>query len=331
VFADIDGDGRREVLGVAWDRNVASDGLYAVALDRDSLAVRWRAGPFPGVWPPGSRELHHLVAHGDRVVVTDARGGVHVLAASTGKALLERQLPRAIESACNAEDGSPRVFLADDDYWQPGYPGDTGASLFPWEINAKARMLFDPVTGRTGPAPFGLGCPRQPSYCSENPRALPAFADRCRGLYSELDRVPRSNPAFTPHESWHAGDDHIAVGKLASGGAALRGWSPRENVARWTRPIDPIHPPTTSSPALSGIGDGSFAHVYVDEPGWLILSVFALQTGALRFAETVPGSAVGSELHSVNVDQGDVFVGVDDELFVFDAKDGHMRKRIDTL
>ena len=332
VFADIDGDGKREILGLAWDRDAAADGLYALAIDRATLGVRWRAGPYPGVWPPPSTDLHHLVAFGDRVVVTDARGGVHVLAAATGAVLLERRLHRAIESACNAEDGSPRVFFADDSYWAPSFPGDTGASLFPWEINASARMLFDPVTGKTGAAPHGLGCQLQPTYCTQNPRALPAFADRCRDLY-ETKRMPQSNPSFTAHESWRAGDDRVALGKLASGEPALRGWSPRESSVRWTRMLEPSgwRAVPTEGRSLSGIGDGTFAHVFTTHERRLVLSAFDVRTGALRFWGTLAGSGVGSELRSVNVDQGDVFVGLDEDLLVFDAKDGHLRKRLAAL
>jgi PQQ-like domain len=330
VFADIDGDGKREILGLAWDRAIASDGLYAVAIDRASLELRWRAGPYPGVWPPASVDLHHLVAIGDRVVVTDARGGVHVLAAATGKVLLERQLRRAVESACNSEDGAPRVFFADDSYWTPSYPGDTGASLFPWEINAGARMLFDPVTGKTGPAPRGLGCQHQPTYCTHYTGAVPAFANRCRDLY-ETKRIPQGSPAFSPQESWRDGDDRVALGKLESGESAARGWSAkageRGGVPRWTTSLVSLTWPAMNGSSLSGIGDGAFAHVYTTQHDRLLLSVRDVRTGAPRFWVGLP-SGVGSELRSVNVDQGDVFVGVDDDLLVYDAKDGHLRKRL---
>jgi hypothetical protein len=330
VFADVDGDGTREILGLAWDRDLATDGLYAVAIDRATLDVRWRAGPYPGVWPPASVDLHHLVAIGDRVVVTDARAGVHVLAAATGKVLLERRLRRAIESACNAEDGAPRVFFADDTYWRPTYPGDTGSSLFPWEINANARMLFDPITGKTGPAPLGMGCSMEPSYCTENPRALPSFADRCRDLH-EMDHMPRSDPSFFPNESWRSGDDRVALGKLENRAIALRGWSPREKAARWTTRLGGDSEP---GPALSGIGDGAFAHVYAPLGRLgrgLVLALFDVKSGVLRSETALPDSGRDSDLRSVNVDQGDVFVGLDDDLLVFDAKDGHLRKRLEAL
>jgi hypothetical protein len=266
---------------------------------------------------------------GDRVIVTDARGGVHVLAAASGKVLLERQQRRAIESACPAEDGARRIFFANDSYWRPGYPGDTGSSLFPWEINANARMLFDPITGKTGPAPLGLGCPQQPTYCTGNPRALAAFADRCRELY-EMDHMPRSSPSFAPHESWRSGDDRVALGTLDSGAPALRGWGPREEVARWTEPLG-RRAPHAPGQALSGIGDGAFAHVYTTLGPQLALAVFDVRSGSLRSETAVRGSGVGSVLHSVNVDQGDVFVGLDDELLVFDAENGTLRKRLSAL
>jgi hypothetical protein len=312
------------------DVGTAGDGLFAIALDRTSLGVRWRAGPYPGVSPPASVELHHLVAFGDRVVVTDARGGVHVLAAASGKVLFQRKLRRAIESACNSEDGAPRLFFADDAYWRPSYPGDTGASLFPWEINASARMLFDPMTGKTGPAPSGLGCPMQPTYCTKNPRALPAFADRCRDL-DDKDLMPKSNPVFVADESWRSGDDRVAIGKLDGGEKYLRGWRPREEAARWTTLLE-THPlPGELRASLSGIGDGAFAHVETGEERRLVLSVFDVESGARRFELTLAGSGVGSELRSVSVDQGDVFIGLEDELLVYDAKDGHLRKRLEAL
>ncbi len=257
-FRDVDGDGKNEIFGVAWDRQVDTDGLYAVAIDRKDLALRWRAGPFPGVWPPGNVELHHLVVLGDRVVVTDARGGVHVLAAEDGKALFERTLGHAVESACASEDGAPRIFLATADYWRPGFPGDTGAGYFPWERNEEARMLFDPATGKTSPAPHALGCPHQPTYCSHNPRALPALVDRCRDLYEKLPEWIGKDLASS--ESWRSGDDRVTVG--LGGARRLVGWSKKERRIRWEASLVEDRGYAGESPSLSAIGDGAFAHVY---------------------------------------------------------------------
>jgi hypothetical protein len=328
AFADVDAD-TREVLGLAWDRRVDADGLYAVALDRETLGLRWKAGPFAGVWPPGTVELHHLVVFRDRVIVTDARGGVHVLSARTGEVLLERTLSRAIESACVSEDGAPRLFFANDSYWRPSYPGDTGSGYFPWELNAAARMSFDPMTGKTGAAPRGLGCPLQPTYCSHYAHARPDLVDRCRDLY-EAKEMPSFDPEFSAHEVWRSGDDRVTVGSSGQT-PALVGWTKKDKKLRWH--VAPISLGSYDSqrPSLSGIGDVYFAHLYRDLQNRLALAVFDLPTGTRHFDTEVPGSGVGSEIVSVTVDGADVFVGVDDELLVFDARSGDLRKRIDSL
>jgi hypothetical protein len=79
---DVDGDGARDIVGLAWRHGQDALPLHVVVIDRKTYAVRWRAGPFPAAWRDAAVRLEILSG---RIVVSDGAGMSHVLDPRSGE------------------------------------------------------------------------------------------------------------------------------------------------------------------------------------------------------------------------------------------------------
>jgi hypothetical protein len=85
ALVDLDGDGVKDIIALAWLHGQDALPLYVVAFDRKTYAVRWRSGPYPAAWRD---EAVHLDVSGSAIVVTDGSLTSHVLDRQTGAVLM---------------------------------------------------------------------------------------------------------------------------------------------------------------------------------------------------------------------------------------------------
>lgn len=103
ALVDIDGDGAKDLVALAWRHGQDALPLHVVAFDRKTFAVRWRAGPYPSAW---RSSLVRLDITAPSVQVRDGRGTVHVLDLKTGRELSARaDEPGGVRETNANEDG----------------------------------------------------------------------------------------------------------------------------------------------------------------------------------------------------------------------------------
>lgn len=318
-------DGKREIVGLASRSATEADGVYVVAFDRESLRVKWRAGPYVGGRARDGTEAYHLAVLGERAVITDARGVVHMLDVRTGDERASRTLANAPSAMCIAGKGAAaRLILPLDDGWRARSPKDTtGAALFPWELN-KATLALDPVTGHTSPAP-------QYAVCAADQYCMWKQVDGCRDL-EQRKIAPSANLPVRVQEVWNAGDDRVSLGGkngIEDSPPAAIGWTAATRAVQWEALlVTPEHPRKAKTVSRAAIDTNSFFFLYTTEAGPSRLVALATRTGERRFDMELPGSAIGTRVHEVIPGGDDVFVSMNEELVVFDARLGRLRGRL---
>lgn len=114
ALLDVDGDGAKDLVGLAWRHGQDARPLHVVVIDRKTYAVKWRAGAYPAAWRDPSVELE---VSGAGIVVTDGAGMSHLLDRRTGAelgaptpskvALAQRTSPKEDPNGCSADGSYP--------------------------------------------------------------------------------------------------------------------------------------------------------------------------------------------------------------------------------
>jgi hypothetical protein len=290
--------------------------LHVVALDRDTLAVRWHAGPYPAHW--NSDRVHLLVAK-DRVVVSDSRNNLHVIDVHTGKESLP---PTAFEGgaqfACPVPDGTARVLL------NAGNDSDT-------------TMVMDVATRAITKAPKGLPCGLmnyRDRACVAGSPATPCELPADKRLDAKANARPGIK-GFWSTEVLAANEDRVAIGYINDGdktGGMAFGFDAKTRTILWESRLvpegdSPDHRRMTGLAPLNILADGRLLFLYqsAEGVGPYRLVGRSAKTGELLYKVDVPGSAEGSVMSSLSVDGSEVFVIMNQALHVFDAKTGGVK------
>jgi len=329
VFVDIDAlgeDPKKEIIGLAWDSRNDETALNVVAFDRDTFAVRWHAGPYPGQW---SSDFVHLVVVANRVVVTDSRSNVHLLDLRTGKdAMPAIHLPGGPEYLCEVRDGSPRVLL------NPRTGADTTRAL-------------DVTTGVITTAPKSLECGlmhNRDRSCAPGLgagiAAVPCELPSDKGLDARASKRPGMKGFWSTHVL-AAQEERVVLGYVdgdnpgGSGGRAL-GIDPKTRAILWSTPLMPeSDKPNTRRvrglAPLTVLDEGRLLHLYQSAEGigayWLVGR--DAKTGQLLYRVNVPKSAEASFMSSLSIDGDQAFVIMNQTLHVFDVGTGAVKKSLD--
>jgi hypothetical protein len=318
AFVDIDDapDGKKEILGLAWRAGSDEAALHLVALDRDTLAVRWHAGPYPAHW--NSDRVHLLVAK-DRAVVTDSRNNLHVIDLRTGKeSLPPTTFEGGAQYACPVLDGTARVLL------NAGHDSDT-------------TMVMDVGTRAITKAPKGLSCGlmnHRDRACVAGSTATPCELPADKSIDAKANARPGIK-GFWSSEVLAANEDRVAIGYVNDGakaGGMAFGFDAKTKKILWGSRLvpegdSPDHRQMTGLAPLSILADGRLLFLYqsAEDAGPFRLVGRAGTTGELLYKVDVPGSAEGSFMSSLSVDGSEVFVIMNQTLHVFDAKTGAVK------
>ncbi len=319
----VDVDGTTLLVGLLWRQGERGRGLHAAAFDRKTLKPRWVAGPFPSAWSTSASDRHTFVVSGQSLVLSDAAGTVRVLDVLTGKETGTGPLRRGVTGACIAEDGSQAVMLGFGAYADPvNVPVS-----FPWELDAARAFFLDPKSRHVSPAPI----PPRP-YCTPAPYCSPERRDGCQRLVAQ-PRLPaplRSGAEWTPGPVLAYGDRTIAVSGLLT--PLLVGWRGDDAGSQWERELP--HPDfearrTTHARTHSAMSKESFYHLYPTTRGPWRLAAVDVSTGSVQVDRDLAGSRMASTLLFVTEHAGDLFVRMDDELLVLEARTGRVRGRLE--
>jgi outer membrane protein assembly factor BamB len=318
-------DGTRQIVGLAWDRERESDGLYVVAFDHDTLREAWRNGPYPAFRAREGQDTFHLTVVGERAVLTDARGTMHVLDVRTGEERATRMLANAPYAMCVAGKGaSAHAIVALDGGWRARSPSDNaGKSLFAWERN-KTTLALSPMTSHLSPAPAYEVCETD-HYCMWNE------VDGCRDI-AQREKAPRLSLEVSVNEVWNAGDDRVSLGEMGrfdDAPAAAVGWTASTRAVKWEAVlVTPEHKRRADGVSHAAIDAKTFFFLYVTAVGPSRLVALDTKTGTRRFDREIPGSAIGTRIHDLVAAGNDAFVSMNDELVVIDGSTGRVRGRL---
>jgi hypothetical protein len=313
-FADIDGDGVSEIVGLAWENGHDAAPLHVVALDRKTYKMRWHAGPYPSQY---ASPLTHLVMVDARAVLIDSQGAIRVIDATNGREATKLTFPRGpVQEVCRVNDGSEKLLLNDGKNWY-----DTQV------------QLLDLTTGMIGPNASSAACGfgHEDAPC-DSTASKPCVASSNSGVVT-----PKRGIAIAVSGDVLAhGDDRLTVtnntvaDECRATGVA---WSTRTRAKSWEQPL--MAPGDTphkhSGCGVTAMGNGRVVHVYQTSGGPFRLVARAASSGAVLFANDLPDSGEGTLVSSVSLDGEEVFVVMNQSLRVFNAASGVATQTVSTL
>jgi hypothetical protein len=109
-LVDVDGDGVLDIVATLVGKN--DHELRVRAIDGETFKTLWTAGPYPGTSAAPTTAALSMVVVGDRVVVADAGGTIHVLARANGAELTTYAIPLGGET-CFAPNAGVQVGASD--------------------------------------------------------------------------------------------------------------------------------------------------------------------------------------------------------------------------
>lgn len=82
ILMDVNGDGQKDLVGLAWDPRNDEHALHAVAFDGRTFRMLWHSEGISTQWMSAQTGIRR---DGDRLVVTDSRNELRLIDARTGK------------------------------------------------------------------------------------------------------------------------------------------------------------------------------------------------------------------------------------------------------
>lgn len=303
TLVDVNGDGRPDVVGLAWRTGHDEAAVHAVALDGDTLDLLWASTPFPSQW---QSERTHLQVTGGHVVVSDSRETLHVLDLATGLETRTTHYPLGPRDVCPLD--AKHVLVRSG-----------------WE--EKSLESFDVTTGALEPPPKGAHCwyraqeacaPKQSTACVGEDRTFPHAAGE----------------ELVGGTTWHEGDDRVSLASRIDGKRSVEhlvGWSATEpKKARWeaplVRPGDTAHASRTYFAVQGGNAFGLYQ--LSTDTGPFQLVARDVKSGELAWKAALPSAAEGTYVSSMTAKEGRVYVVANSNLVVFDGKTGALVKTV---
>lgn len=302
--ADVDGDGKKELIGLFWGGST-QEPLWVAALDPDTFVPKWANGPYRAQWS-GTRT--HLAVVGKTVLVSDSQETLHVLSLADGKEVAQQTLAGGITQMCPAMDMPAKVRLRVGD----GYPADL--------------RLFDPETRSIDKAKNDLPCGG----------AVPACDDRNQDVCEGRGRgeiVPPTERYESFVHVFGSGERRVATTYDRDGAEMpIIGWKRGAKALDW-RSADLV---VTGDARHFGmvrnkVGHGRIATLYQLKSGSFRVVVRDMETGKELGKAIVPRSTEGSYLDAFGVDGDDVFIAMDQKLIVYDARDASLRRDLEMV
>jgi hypothetical protein len=276
-LSDVDGDGVPDLITTFVGRN---DGhLRVMAIDGATFKTLWTAGPFTGASAAPGSAGPHLVVIGDRVVVADATGTLHVLARANGVELTTYVIPLGGET-CFAPNAGVQVGQSDA---QGAFRvGNVKASAT--EVLATSRQkgeskIIDVVSGGVRAAP-------EQSWCFVTEIGTPGGgcarddSDDCARYTDPPMRVPDFNAYMT----WYEGKHRVFVGN--GGSSVALGWTMGAATTSWR------HGLAAEGEEIQGytkntIGQGSFVTAYENDRGKGRVIARSVESGEVAWQSTL--------------------------------------------
>jgi len=306
TLVDVNGDGRPDVVGLAWRTGHDEAAVHAIALDGDTLDLLWASEAFPSQW---QSERTHLEVTGANVVVSDSRETLHVLDLASGRETRSTHYPSGPRDVCPLD--------ADHVLVRSG-----------WE--EASLQSFDVRTGALAAPPKGAQCWfRSHEVCATKE------ATACVG--DERSVPPVAGVELGGGTTWRDGDERVTLATRVDGKRRLEhlvGWSAKEpKKARWetafVRAGDETHESRTYFAVQGGVAYALYQ--LRTEAGLFRLVARDAKTGATTWTATVPAAAEGTHVSSMTAKEGRVYVVANSNLVVFDGKTGALIKSVSWL
>lgn len=303
TIVDVNGDGRPDVVGLAWRSGHDEAALHAVALDGESFELLWSSAPLPSQW---QSERAHLQVVGAHVVVSDSRETLHVLDLATGVEARKAHYPSGPRDVCPLD--AKHVLVRSS-----------------WE-DTSLRSL-DVTTGELEAPPKGADCryptrdacaPKQTSACVGDDQAIPHAAGE----------------ELLGGTTWREGDDRVSLTSRVEGKRSVEhlvGWSagaPKR--ARWEAPLVPAGVTAHASRTYFTVQGGRAFGLYQlsTETGPFQLLARDAKSGEIAWKAEVPSAAEGTYVSSMTAREGRVYIVANSNLVVFDGKTGTLIKNV---
>jgi hypothetical protein len=303
ILADLNGDGREDIVGLRWNSAHEEAALVVAANDGATLAPLWQSDPLPCQWAnPRTR----LRSSGDRLFLTDSEGLLRVYEAKTGALLSSTETPAGTQLACSDEGSSePRAWLA----------------RYPAEHGAPAGFLVD-ATGALTPANEPPWCNR---WMGKHGPCAGAGRGVCRG-YHYGDRAVASH--FAESYALEEGGTGVALGSRDDLGARadeLVGYDPASRKVRWREPVARDHAPHSMPRVELELFGGQAFTLYQTQGGPWELAARDATTGAPTWSTFPPRAVEGTNFESLTVTGQGIYLGLSNRLEVFDPATGASR------
>ncbi len=328
-FLDVDSDQKPELIGLAWDRAVEErgQGLHVVALDAKTLRPKWTSAAYFGHRARGPEVVEHLVVMPAGVILSDARGFVHVLDPATGVLRKDVALGFPVDAACPAPDGSPRALVAREGIPWRESPGPL-IGLMSHEIARLQNVLIDATTGKATPASIHTFCDWS-EYCGRHEEGP------CRALSEDVDAPPKLDLEVAGYSVFRDGDARFGVGTVnltATGDDAV---PQRYVAAQWSATTRQIAWKTALS--MRGglnlvdvtVGAGVFVTLDQGPAGPGHLRALDARTGAVRFERELDHAGIGTQVNAMFAHDESIYIAREGRLDRYDASTGALGARSD--
>lgn len=303
--ADVDGDGKKELVGLFWSGTSQQEPLWVAALDPVTFEPKWATGPYRAQWA-GTRT--HLALAGEFVLLSDSQETLHVLALADGKELSHESLPGGVTQMCPSLEGANHVRVR------------VGDGIAPADVR-----IFDVKSRALTKARDDLPCGGFVPTCDDRNQ------DVCEGRgRGELPPPAERTDAFGT--IFGSGERRVAIGYDRDGALPMIGWRRGAKSLDW-RSADVVLTGDVRhfGAVRNKVGHGRLASLYQLKSGPFRLVVRDMETGKELGKAMVPRSMEGSYLDAFGVDGDDVIVAIDQALVVFDARDGSLRRDLETV
>lgn len=294
VIRDVDGDGVEDVIGRV---RFIDDGdvIRVFAFSGRDQRVLWRSPPY-GTWGESGYQHIRVTLVGDRLLVTDTRGDLHLLDVATGQEQAKHTLGERAARICLTADGKGATIALTDETAR--------------QVAADGTVTTVPRSAACKADPFACGSMWRPQSATCLPRGLP----RIDGMSPEFGVAGPGGARLVSGRKWPGTARPMLAGLPAKGAQPI-----------WMREVsqgDPLAVAEQAPDFVDVIGGVGYVFYEMRENDEARVQAFDPATGAVRWDVEVPTRDSIFDVDGVAASATRLYVAHDHTLDILDVGTG---------